>query len=294
MFYSCLLRFFNSLRIYLCSFVATLVESRDINQKKCICLFSLLLQSSARRIRPTFNLDKVLNEEGPDEMFPPSATEQPHSHAVASYSTPSCPEVSEETDKPSDSIWIIAASETEETAASGSRLTLKQHPSSRGTDEGNIFYQQAESKTIKTKRGHASRSGCVTKDMGHTVTEAAEGDHTEEPRVQFELAGFSSENNSGLIPEKIDLMTVTVEVETESRTKACFDRNTENKRQTQQLHSSDIQLGRRQCETYSREGTEPPGTGTEAGQTGQDREMFNQQCLNNEEMSSSSGKHVTL
>lgn len=205
-------------------------------------------------------------------MPPPSTTEQPHSQAVGSYSASSWPQICKETHKQSDTqneektIWITAASETQDATASGGELKQKclsnlDEEASSGVNEGETLYQLSDSKTMKTKRGRVSSHGFVTKDTGHTVTETAERNHTEEPLVQFEPTGFPLESNS----------------------EACVDRNTE-KMETRLLHSSDVQLRRRQRETY-REGTDLPKTDTDAGQRGEDREMLNEQLLSNEEMS---------
>ncbi|XP_061566157.1 DNA polymerase nu [Cololabis saira] len=247
--------------------------------------------------RASFNHVNVLNEGDPDEMSF-STTEQPNSHAVPSYSTSSCPEIYKETDKPSvtqneeSGTYIIAASEIEDSAASGNRL--KQHLSdpdedtSTGTDEGDRLYHQSMSETIKTKQGHVSPSGFVTKDMGLTGSEIIERSHTEEPLVQMEHLHFSLGDNSDHNLQKISLMAVAVEVETENKTKACINRNTDNKTETGQLHSSDIQLRRRPCETEMYRGdTELPGTDAEAGQRREDREVLVVPTLNGEEMSKS-------
>ena len=196
----------------------------------------------------------------PDEVWA-ATTEQPNSHkqepAVTRHSISSCPAICEETDYTSETQreekipWNISTSEPGDTVASGSRLKSKQQ---LFRPAGGILHQQLASETVETKRGYVAPRGFNAEV--HTVTETAARVHTEGPPLQ-------GDHNL----ERIGLMEITVELETESKTKAGADENTEHKMETRRLHRSDTQLEKRRRETNYTEGTK-------LGRKGERREVL--------------------
>ncbi|XP_044039519.1 uncharacterized protein LOC122870015 isoform X1 [Siniperca chuatsi] len=113
-----------------------------------------------------------------------------------------------------------------------------------------------------------------TQDMGQALNETGEK-HTENPQVQcetkFVLGDNTADNLERTTEERIDVMEVRLEVETESRTKADVGTSTENKMETEQHHCS-VQLRERECETHYREVSELPGRDTEPGGRSKDKD----------------------
>ncbi|XP_051799579.1 uncharacterized protein LOC127532282 [Acanthochromis polyacanthus] len=135
-------------------------------------------RNSTKEIRPSFILNRLPDEEDPDEMLLPTS-EQPNSHKEEH---PACHQVSsylricEETGNISSTqremvtteSWNIAKKELEDADASGSRLQWKKplfdptEDTTRGGEDGDMLCMLSESDTIKTGKENLPSSDFVT------------------------------------------------------------------------------------------------------------------------------------
>uniref|UniRef100_A0A3B4TUH8 DNA-directed DNA polymerase n=2 Tax=Seriola dumerili TaxID=41447 RepID=A0A3B4TUH8_SERDU len=145
-----------------------------------------------------------------------------------------------------------------------------EHPSGSENKKISVGYHTSSPKNISVslERGNHKVSPCQAETppvLGQTVTERAEKHHTEGALVQCEssklILGRTTE-------ERVDVIEVGFEVETESRTKT----GTEDEMETEQPHCSDVQQRNWQCETDYAEVKEVPRRDTEPGKGAIDRD----------------------
>lgn len=218
-----------------------------------------LFQSFAGEIRPSFIPLGFPDEEGPNEMFEPP-TEEPYCPSVARHTPSSCPDACKETVNTSvvqneeKTVMNVDGNEPEDNL--GGRLKSKQTTS--GLKHGETLYGQSE-------------SNCRS-PSDHTVVEGAEQDQTE-GLVQSELTTLILENNRRPNLEKMHLISVIVEDDTDGKTTADAEETTEHMKETGRLHRSEILQEQSQREISIKEDTGLPVINTEAGQTGKEREV---------------------
>uniref|UniRef100_A0A3B5AE77 DNA polymerase nu n=1 Tax=Stegastes partitus TaxID=144197 RepID=A0A3B5AE77_9TELE len=135
-------------------------------------------RSFTEEIRPSFNLNILPDEEGPDEMLLP-ISEQPNSHKeehTACHPVSSYLKICEETGNTSRTqremvtieSWNIDMNELEDVVASGSRLKWKKpqfdptKEATSGVEDGAVLCMLSESETINTGRLRLPLSDFVT------------------------------------------------------------------------------------------------------------------------------------
>lgn len=207
-------------------------------------------------------------------MFEPP-TEEPYSPSEACHTQSFCPEACKETVNTSfaqneeKTIMNVDRSEPEDNL--GSKLKSKQTTSE--AKDGDILHERSES---------TSQS-----PSDHTGVEGAGRDQTE---GLVALTKRILEHSMGPNLEKMHLMSVIVEDDTDSKITAYDEETTEHMIDAGQLHCSDILQKERQYENTIKEDTGLAVIHTEAEQRENERELLELPRLGEEQKIKSAGK----